>query len=118
MNIIENKITLNILIEFFVFFNFSVDAPSGVIMRKHPKQSLSQPTIPEEEGEEASNEALTSTVTSISSSLTSVLMKPKPNPVVKNLAQELGAFSKDMASSLKKSSSFKEEKSSANSSST
>merc|ERR1712038_2114551 len=87
-----------------------VDAPSGVIMRKHPKQSLSQPTIPEEEGEEASNEALTPTVTS-------VLMKPKPNPVVNNLAQELGAFSKDMASSLKKSSSFKEEKSSANTSS-
>ena len=41
-------------------------------------------------------------------------MKPKPNPVVKNLAQELGAFSKDMASSLKKSSSFKEEKRFAN----
>ena len=88
-----------------------VEGPS-VMMRKHPKQSLSQPTIPEEEGEEATNEAITSTVTSISSSLTSVL-KPKPESrVVKNLAQELGAFSKDMASSLKKSSSFKEEKTS------
>ena len=59
------------IIEIFFFKYFSVDAHSGVIMRKHPKQSLSQPTIPEEEGEEAINEALTSTVTSISSSLTS-----------------------------------------------
>merc|ERR1719323_1993544 len=95
-----------------------VEQAPSVLLRKHPKQSLSQPTIPEEEGEEAINEAITSTVTSISSSLTSVL-KPKPESrVVKNLAQELGAFSKDVASSLKKSSSFKEEKTSEKSAST
>ena len=77
-------------------------------MRKHPKQSLSQPTIPEE-GPEEEMEAITSTP------VTSVL-KPKPESrVVKNLAQELGAFSKDVASSLKKSNSFKEEKSSSSS---
>ena len=77
-------------------------------MRKHPKQSLSQPTIPEE-GPEEEMGAITSTP------VTSVL-KPKPESrVVKNLAQELGAFSKDVASSLKKSNSFKEEKSSSSS---
>merc|ERR1712156_169916 len=87
-----------------------IDAP--VILRKHPKQSLSQPTIPEE-GPEEELEASASASTPVAS-----VLKPKPESrVVKNLAQELGAFSKDVASSLKKSNSFKEEKSSNSSSS-
>ena len=89
------------------------DAP--VIMRKHPKQSLSQPTIPEEGPEEEMEAALSAS--SSSTPVTSVL-KPKPESrVVKNLAQELGAFSKDVASSLKKSNSFKESEKSSSSSS-
>merc|ERR1719474_15126 len=85
-----------------------IDAP--VILRKHPKQSLSQPTIPEE-GPEEELEASASASTPVTS-----VLKPKPESrVVKNLAQELGAFSKDVASSLKKSNSFKEEKSSSSS---
>jgi len=81
-----------------------------VILRKHPKQSLSQPTIPEE-GPEEELEASASASTPVTS-----VLKPKPESrVVKNLAQELGAFSKDVASSLKKSNSFKEEKSSSSS---
>jgi hypothetical protein len=88
------------------------DAP--VILRKHPKQSLSQPTIPEEGPEEEMEAALSA---SASTPVTSVL-KPKPESrVVKNLAQELGAFSKDVASSLKKSNSFKESEKSSSSSS-
>merc|ERR1711997_1043521 len=87
------------------------DAP--VIMRKHPKQSLSQPTIPEEGPEEEMEAALSA---SSSSTPVTPVLKPKPESrVVKNLAQELGAFSKDVASSLKKSNSFKEEKSSSSS---
>ncbi len=94
-------------------------------MRKH-KQSLSQPTIPEEEESEqptsagasssssgglTSSASLSSALPSSAASITSIL-KPKPESrVVKNLAQELGAFSKDVASSIKKSSSFKEERS-------
>ena len=77
---------------------------------KHTKQSLSQPTIPEEGPEEAELEALSaaagattpsSSSASTTASSTSVL-KPKPESrVVKNLAQEIGAFSKDVAPSLK-----------------
>merc|ERR1712223_1704307 len=94
-----------------------IDAP--VILRKHPKQSLSQPTIPEE-GPEEELEAISGSgaTTSGSASTTPVtsVLKPKPESrVVKNLAQELGAFSKDVASSLKKSNSFKDEKSSSSS---
>lgn len=82
-----------------------------MVLRKHPKQSLSQPTIPEEGPEEELAEAAASMVSTV---VTSVL-KPKPESrVVKNLAQELGAFSKDVASSLKKSNSFKEESSADN----
>ena len=75
------------------------------MLRKHPKQSLSQPTIPEE-GPEAVEQEL--------EHVTSVL-KPKPESrVVKNLAQE--AFGADRPSAnVKKSSSFKDEKSSENS---
>merc|ERR1712203_208460 len=87
-----------------------IDAP--VILRKHPKQSLSQPTIPEE-GPEEELEASASASTPVTS-----VLKPKPESrVVKNLAQELGAFSKDVASSLKKSNSFKESEKSSSSSS-
>jgi hypothetical protein len=87
------------------------DAP--VIMRKHPKQSLSQPTIPEEGPEEEMEAALSASSTPVTS-----VLKPKPESrVVKNLAQELGAFSKDVASSLKKSNSFKESEKSSSSSS-
>lgn len=93
----------------------AIDSTGPVILRKHPKQSLSQPTIPEEGPEEemeaaasCTSSSLASTPSSTSSHVTSVL-KPKPESrVVKNLAQELGAFSKDVASSLKKSNSFKE----------
>merc|ERR1712156_978829 len=90
-----------------------IDAP--VILRKHPKQSLSQPTIPEE-GPEEELEASASASTPVTSVLKpkpeSRVVKPKPESrVVKNLAQELGAFSKDVASSLKKSNSFKDDKS-------
>jgi hypothetical protein len=82
-------------------------------MRKHPKQSLSQPTIPEEGPEEEMEAALSASSTPVTS-----VLKPKPESrVVKNLAQELGAFSKDVASSLKKSNSFKESEKSSSSSS-
>jgi len=96
-----------------------LDAP--VILRKHPKQSLSQPTIPEEGPEEEleaiSGSGATTSGSASSTPVTSVL-KPKPESrVVKNLAQELGAFSKDVASSLKKSNSFKDDKSNNSSSS-
>merc|ERR1719232_1570807 len=80
-----------------------------VVLRKHPKQSLSQPTIPEE-GPEEELEAGSSTPTSSMVSTVTSVLKPKPESrVVKNLAQELGAFSKDVASSLKKSNLFKED---------
>lgn len=81
------------------------DSGQTVILRKHAKQSLSQPTIPEEGPEEELEAA------NMASSLVTSVLKPKPESrVVKNLAQELGAFSKDVASSLKKSNSFKEDK--------
>merc|ERR1719270_2056125 len=73
-----------------------------VMLRKHPKQSLSQPTIPEE-GPEVEQE--------LEHAVTSVL-KPKPESrVVKNLAQEaFGSSSGSSPSSnVKKSNSFKEE---------
>lgn len=80
-----------------------------VMLRKHPKQSLSQPTIPEE-GPEVEQE--------LEHAVTSVL-KPKPESrVVKNLAQEaFGSSSGSSPSSnVKKSNSFKEEKNSENNS--
>lgn len=74
------------------------------MLRKHPKQSLSQPTIPEEGPEvEQEHEHVTS------------VLKPKPESrVVKNLAQEAFPSPSGASSnpSVKKSSSFKEEKSS------
>ena len=81
-----------------------------VMLRKHPKQSLSQPTIPEE-GPEVEQE--------LEHAVTSVL-KPKPESrVVKNLAQEAFGASSGPSSSpsnVKKSNSFKEEKNSENNS--
>ena len=75
-----------------------------VMLRKHPKQSLSQPTIPEE-GPEVEQE--------LEHAVTSVL-KPKPESrVVKNLAQEAFGSSPGSGSpNVKKSNSFKEEKNS------
>ena len=72
------------------------------MLRKHPKQSLSQPTIPEE-GPEAVEQEL--------EHVTSVL-KPKPESrVVKNLAQEaFGADRGPSQTNVKKSNSFKDEK--------
>jgi hypothetical protein len=88
-----------------------------VVLRKHAKQSLSQPTIPEE-GPEHSEESESITIASpfatgpATFSLSASVLRPKPElRVVKSLAQELtGAVSKDSTSSLKKSASFKEEK--------
>ena len=66
---------------------------------KHPKQSLSQPTIPEE-GPEAVEQEL--------EHVTSVL-KPKPESrVVKNLAQEAFGADRSPSPSVKKSNSFKD----------
>ncbi len=87
-----------------------MDPSPAVVLRKHAKQSLSQPTIPEE-GPEEEAEAMSSTASTPNSGslLVTSVLKPKPESrVVKNLAQELGAFSKDFSSSLKKSGSFKE----------
>jgi hypothetical protein len=90
-----------------------------VVLRKHAKQSLSQPTIPEE-GPEHAEEIEVADATPFASplpmsatfALSASVLRPKPElRVVKSLAQELtGAIGKDVNSSLKKSASFKEEK--------
>ena len=86
-----------------------------VMLRKHAKQSLSQPTIPEEGPEHAEEVEPVTTSLPVSFSLSAAsVLRPKPElRVVKSLAQELtGAISKEVNSSLKKSSSFKEDRTS------
>ena len=88
---------------------------SEVVLRKHAKQSLSQPTIPEEGPEHAEDLEFippSPTIPTSTFSLSASVLRPKPElRVVKSLAQELtGAISKEVSSTLKKSSSFKEEK--------
>ena len=89
----------------------NVGSPTEVLLRKHSKSSLSQPTIPEE-GPEHSEEAEPASAppVMVAQPVLNVL-KPKPESrAVKNLAQELGARTKEVvASSIKKSGSFKEE---------
>ena len=76
-----------------------------LLLRKHSKSSLTQATIPEEEPEFAEDPEPTMSGKPLS------FMKPKPESrAVKNLAQELGARTKEVAANIKKSSSFKEEK--------
>ncbi|TRY75715.1 hypothetical protein TCAL_08679 [Tigriopus californicus] len=94
-----------------------------VMLRKHSKSSsLSQATIPEEGPEHLEEQEVFLQPTVSAPTLVGLagcggsggypgLMKPKPESrAVKNLAMEIGAKTKEVASSLKKSSSFKEEK--------
>jgi hypothetical protein len=83
-----------------------------VVLRKHAKQSLSQPTIPEEGPEHSEESESGPAPIPATFSLSASVLRPKPElRVVKSLAQELtGAISKEVTSSLKKSASFKEEK--------
>jgi len=80
-----------------------------VILRKHSKQSLSQPTIPEEGPEHAEEPEQTSSfegtlLFNLHSSIS--VLRPKPElKVVRTLLQEsTGAISKDNSLNLKKSS--------------
>merc|ERR1719150_306292 len=109
----------------------SPDQQGGVLLRKHSKQSLSQPTIPEEGPEHAEEEQASSSIMSslppleIASGASVVTqhqpsfsgsstLKPKPESrALKNLAQELVSEKpvtrKENTSNVKKSSSFRTE---------
>merc|ERR1712223_641832 len=109
----------------------SSDQQGGVLLRKHSKQSLSQPTIPEEGPEHAEEEQASSSIMSslppleIASGASVVTqhqpsfsgsstLKPKPESrALKNLAQELVSEKpvtrKENTSNVKKSSSFRTE---------